>query len=218
MIWTAIPAYVTKVNLEAMTIEAQPTIQGVIINSDKEETSTYVSLPVLADVPICFPSAGGFSLTFPVAVNDECLIVFASRCIDSWWQNGGIGKPIESRQHDLSDGFAIMGPKSQPNVISSISSSSVQLRNNGGNTYLGINGSGKLQAANATKDLKSVLNGMLGLLSDLETALTSFAGTASGDPVAAVVAAAAVTLSASLATLSPQITLYKTTDIGALLE
>ena len=33
---------------------------------------------------------------------------------DSWWQSGGIGVPIESRMHDLSDGFAILAPTSQP--------------------------------------------------------------------------------------------------------
>ena len=31
-----------------------------------------------------FPGGGGFALTFPVAAGDECLVVFASRCIDDY--------------------------------------------------------------------------------------------------------------------------------------
>lgn len=214
--WTAMPAMVTKVNLTAMTLEVQPTIQGVISNSDGTETN--VNLPVLVDVPICFPSAGGFTLTFPIVVNDEVLVIIASRCIDSWWQSGGVGVPIESRMHDLSDGFAILGPKSQPHVITGISTTSAQLRNDSGTTFLGPTAAGKIEFENATKTLKGVLNGMLGLLSSLESALSSFAATASTDPIATVVAGAATTLSTQLTILSTQITLYETTDIGALLE
>lgn len=139
-IWTAIPAYVTSVNFTAMTVECQPTIQGVISNFDG--TETMVNLPLLVDVPIIFPSAGGFTLTLPIAINDEGLVIFSSRAIDSWWQNSGIGVPVESRQHDLSDGLFIPGPKSQPNVISSISTTNAQLRSDDGTIYLELTPSG----------------------------------------------------------------------------
>lgn len=140
--WTALPCFVTKVNLAQMTIEAQPTIQGVTY--DQNNQATYVDLPLLADVPIVFPSAGGFTITLPIAVNDEILVIFSSRCIDSWWQNGGIGLPLEMRMHDLSDGFAIPGPKSQPNVIPNISATNAQIRNNAGTTYIEITSDGKI--------------------------------------------------------------------------
>lgn len=142
-IWTAIPCIVTKVNLTAMTIECQPAIQGTIEDETGQISTT--NLPVLINVPICFPGAGGFILTLPIAVGDEVLVVFASRCIDSWWQLGGVGVPIEARMHDLSDGFAILGPKSQPNVVGSISSTGAQLRNNAGTTYLEISADGKIK-------------------------------------------------------------------------
>lgn len=56
-----------------------------------------MDLPILPDVPVVFPGGGGFALTFPVAAGDECLVVFASRCIDAWWQSGGVGEPMEPR-------------------------------------------------------------------------------------------------------------------------
>lgn len=142
IIWTALPAIVTKINLTQMTIEAQPTIMGVV--EDENGNQTFVKLPLLVDVLICFPSAGGFTMTFPLAINDEVLIIWASRCIDAWWQSGGIQKPMEARMHDLSDGFAVFGPKSIPNVISGISSTDLQLRKNDGTAVIGMTPDGSI--------------------------------------------------------------------------
>lgn len=141
-IWSAIPGIVQSVNLSQMTVEVQPSIQGVI--EDENGIKQFVNLPLLVDVPIVFPSAGGFTITFPIAAGNEVLVVFSSRCIDSWWQSGGIQKPMEARMHDLSDGFAIPGPKSQPNKISGISNSNLQIRNNAGTSYVEITSDGKI--------------------------------------------------------------------------
>jgi hypothetical protein len=84
------------------------------------------------DVPVIFPRGGGCTLTFPVKAGDECLLIFADRCIDFWWQNGGVQKPVDLRMHDLSDAFAIVGPQSQAHKISGISTSAAQLRTDDG--------------------------------------------------------------------------------------
>lgn len=142
-IWTALPCIVAAVNLEAMTISAQPAIQGVVQNAEGESNS--VDLPLLVDVPIVFPSAGGFSLTLPIAAGDEVLVVFSSRCIDAWWQSGGVGRAIEARMHDLSDGFAIPGPRSQARKVPNISATNVQIRADDGETYVEITPGGKIR-------------------------------------------------------------------------
>ena len=141
--WTALPCIVTKVNLTKMTLEAQPAIKGTIETANGVFKS--VNLPLLVDVPIVFPSAGGFTITMPIAAGDEVLVIFASRCIDAWWQSGGVQRPMEARMHDLSDGFAIPGPKSQPKVISNISSTGCQIRNNAGTSYVEISADGKIK-------------------------------------------------------------------------
>lgn len=138
--WTALPGIVTSVNLSAQTVAVQPTIQGVVSSPNGAKQS--VNLPVLVDVPIVWPRAGGFALTFPIAVGDEVLVVFASRCIDSWWQSGGIGSQAEARMHDLSDGFAVLAPTSQAKKLSGVSTSNVQLRNYAGTTFVEITPSG----------------------------------------------------------------------------
>lgn len=148
-VWTALPGIITKVNFDAMTCEVQPAIQGIITNPDG--TTKNVNLPLLVDVPIVFPSAGGFILTFPMKADDEVLVIIASRCIDTWWQSGGIGLPAEARMHDLSDGFAIPGPRSQPKKVSNISAENVQLRNDEGDTYIEITPGGKVKIEATTE-------------------------------------------------------------------
>lgn len=141
-VWTALPCIVNSVDFTTMTISAQPTIQAAV--SDQNGNVRLVNLPLLPDVPIVFPSAGGFTITMPIAVGDEVLCIFSSRAIDSWFQSGGIQAPIESRMHDLSDGFAIPGPKSLPNIIPNISTTTAQIRNNAGTTYVEIGADGKI--------------------------------------------------------------------------
>ena len=148
-VWTAMPAIVQSVNLSAMTVVVQTTIQGIV--NAQDNTQTFVNLPPLVDVPICFPSAGGFTITFPIAAGDEVLVVFASRCIDAWWQSGGFqNQPIEFRMHDLSDGFAIPGPRSQPRVVPGISSTNLQIRNDAGTSYIEFTPSGAINIVSPT--------------------------------------------------------------------
>jgi hypothetical protein len=78
-------------------------------------------LPAAGGCSCRFPRGGGCTLTFPVKEGDECLVIFADRCIDFWWQSGGIQEPVDGRMHDLSDAFCIVGPQSQAKKISGIS-------------------------------------------------------------------------------------------------
>lgn len=141
-LWTAMPGIVVDADLEAMTLTVQPSIQ-VSVTDEKGQVKS-INMPLLIHVPIVYPSAGGFTLTLPIAAGDEVLVVFASRCIDAWWQSGGIGRPMEARMHDLSDGFAIPGPRSQPRKVAAISSTNAQLRTDEGETYLEITPGGKI--------------------------------------------------------------------------
>lgn len=147
-IWTAMPGIVQGVNLSAQTLSVQPAIQGSVTGPDGS-TQT-VNLPLLVDVPIVWPRAGGFALTFPIAPGDEVLVVFGARCIDSWWQSGGIGAQAEVRMHDLSDGFAILAPTSQPKVLGNVSSANVQLRDNSGSTFVEITPGGVARVIGAS--------------------------------------------------------------------
>ncbi|AXF77910.1 phage baseplate assembly protein V [Erwinia tracheiphila] len=132
----AMPGIIQSFDAETVTCTVQPAIKGVI--SDQNGSTQSVALPLLVDVPVVFPRGGGVTLTFPVATGDECLVVFADRCIDFWWQNGGVQESVDPRQHDLSDAFALPGPQSQKQKIGAISSSGAQLRSDDGLAYVEV--------------------------------------------------------------------------------
>lgn len=113
--WTSAVGLVSSVDLAKGTIEVQPATMSQVRLPDG--SLTWVQLPLLVDVPIIILSGGGMCATFPVAVGNEALVLFASRCIDSWWQSGKISVPPAVRMHDLSDGFALVGPRSVPNAL-----------------------------------------------------------------------------------------------------
>jgi hypothetical protein len=201
-IFTSFPAIVQSVDFSEMTLECIPAIKAIQFNFNG--TSQFVTMPPLVDVPICFPSGGGFTMTFPLKANDEVLVSIANRCIDSWWQNGGVQQPAEFRMHDLSDGFAIPGPKSLPKVISDISTTDVELRNDAGDTFLSIGADGKIGFENAAGSLKDLLTLLTGELKDFFDVLATFGG--GGAPVTqAMLQGPAVITSGNLATTITQI-------------
>lgn len=139
-LWTAIPGRI--VAFQGNTVSVQPTIRRRVRGPDG--TFTPRDLPVLQDVPVQFPGGGGGTLTFPVAVGDECLVVFSSRGIDHWWQNSGVQEPATPRMHDLSDGFALLGFRSKPRALSGVSTSTVQLRADDGGTLVELDPAGQV--------------------------------------------------------------------------
>ncbi len=133
----AMPGIIQSFDTDAVTCTVLLAIKGN--DSGMSGDSESADLPLLVDVPVIFPRGGGCTLTFPVKAGDECLLIFSDRCIDFWWQNGGVQEPVDSRQHDLSDAFAIIGPQSQAKKISGISTSAAQFRSDDGGAYVEIN-------------------------------------------------------------------------------
>lgn len=125
--WSALPCEVDSYNSDAVTVNVQPLIRIPVRKEDGE--IELLQMPLLLDVPVIFPCAGGFTITHPINKGDECLVSFADRNIDLWWQSGGIQNPFDMRKHDLSDGFAFFRPQSQAKKISGISTDCLEIRN-----------------------------------------------------------------------------------------
>ena len=122
----AMPGIIETFNHEKQTATVNIAIRERLnFNGNLE----WKEIPLLLDVPIVIPRAGGYCITFPITKGDECLVRFGECCMDAWWQNGGVQNQVEKRRHDLSDGFAILSCWSQPRVISDYSIDSIQFRN-----------------------------------------------------------------------------------------
>lgn len=136
-LWTALPGIVQSFDPVAMTVSVQPAVMGSVRGERGHVQSQ--AMPLLVDVPVVFPCGGGFSLTYPIRSGDEALVVFSSRCIDGWWQGGKAVPPPDSRMHDLSDGIAIVGPRSQAARLDPpVDTENVQLRADDGKASLTI--------------------------------------------------------------------------------
>jgi phage baseplate assembly protein gpV len=137
-IWTGLPCVVTAFpaasGISKMMLDCQPQIAARVLNSATGKFET-IQLPPLVDVPIQWPGGGGVTLTFPIKPGDECWVVFGSRCIDSWWQQGpgtaeatgDIVPPPDQRMHSLSDGVAYVGIRSKPREFD-VDATTAQLR------------------------------------------------------------------------------------------
>lgn len=157
--WTAMPGIIQSYDPTTMTCEVKPAVQARITqpipNTSPPQTQTsLMDFPQLLDCPVVFPSGGNCALVFPLVQGDECLVVFASRGIDFWWQQGGVQPPAEARMHDLSDGFVIPGPFSQPRKIApSTSTTGTELRSFDGLTSIHLDPNGQTITVKAPNGL-----------------------------------------------------------------
>lgn len=144
-LWTALPAFVvptegggSSFDPAKLTVSAQPTVQAQVRTPGGSWVN--VTLPLCLDCPVMFQGGGGFVLTFPLDANDEGLLIFSARCIDAWWQQGGVQPQAELRMHDLSDGFFLPLCFSNSKVPTGVSTTTAQLRSVDGESYVELAG------------------------------------------------------------------------------
>ena len=120
---TALPGKIVSFNSLNQTVSVQLLIRRVF-KGDQE-----VDLPQLINVPVWTPRAGGFVQTFPIAPDDQCLILFAERSIDTWFTVGDVQTPNSNRMHSFSDAICLLGLYSEPTAISDYDTENFQIRN-----------------------------------------------------------------------------------------
>jgi hypothetical protein len=132
----AAPAIIEEFDVGRQVATVQIAITEVVRNPVTGPVNT--TLPLIYNVPVVLPRAGGFSLTLPLKKGDECLLIFSDNCFDLWWTRGGVQDQFERRRHDLTDCFCVPGPWSQPRVISDYSPDSAELRSDDGSVVVEV--------------------------------------------------------------------------------
>ena len=136
MLRVAMPGIIKSFDEQKQTATVQPAVtENIKIGNKPPEPK---ELPILQDVPVHYLRAGKFSITIPVKEGDECLVVFGDSCIDGWWQSGGVQDQMETRRHDLSDAFAIVGTSSVPKALKEYSTDSIRIRNEDNDTFIDL--------------------------------------------------------------------------------
>lgn len=132
--------------------------------------------PILVDCPVVFLGGGDTALTMPVAIGDECLVLFNDRDIKNWFAGNPKGPVSTPRLHSSADGLIIVGIRSLPNVLEGFDTIRALLSN--GTVKLGINPSNnKVLISNGTT-LNSLLQDLCTQLQSLTSTLSSLTVTA----------------------------------------
>lgn len=98
--------------------------------------------PPLIEVPVYFSGGSKFFIEHQIDVGDEGIILFSQRCIDGWFNTGGVGDNPIARFHDYQDAMFLPGMRSQPNAIKSFSNNGVRMRDAGGSNYIWLKNDG----------------------------------------------------------------------------
>lgn len=146
----ATPAFLVEdMNTTAQTVTVQIALQERVRTAKAVQ---WWDIPPITNVPIVTPRGGGYSITLPLKNGDEGLLVFCDTCFDNWWVNGkssappasnvskasGSQRQLEVRRHHVHDCGFVPGMWSQPHVLPSYSSNSLQIRTDDGNTIIDV--------------------------------------------------------------------------------
>lgn len=104
---TAIPVRVVKYDESTQKVDVQPLIKRAF--TDETEQRIVQSLPVIPSVPVVFPGAGKWRMTFPITTQTTGCLIFCEASLDQWLQQGGEVDPLDDRKHSLADGMFYPG-------------------------------------------------------------------------------------------------------------
>lgn len=173
---TALPGVIVSYDYTKQKAEVQPTLKKSYLDG------TTLDLPILSNVPVIFPKAGGAGLTFPVVQGDTCLLLFIERSTDLWKSVGGNVAPNDPRKFDLSDAVAIMGlfpftenslAENNSDVLLTYKSSNIRIKESGD---IQIETAGKVAIGNTSTEVLDIVSKILGIL-------TTSVTTAVGNPI-----------------------------------
>lgn len=117
LMFTSMPAVITGVNLDSMSVNVQPAINEMFSDGEVSE------FPDILSVPLIMPGSKNALVSFPVEVGDTVLLVFSQRSMDNFkLGNGRPTQPNDYRKHDMQDAIAIPGLFTLSNSVNKPSS------------------------------------------------------------------------------------------------
>ena len=138
---TSIPGHVLTFDPVTQTAQVQIGIERTDVNG------AIFTPPPLVTVPVLF-HGGDFSVEFAIETGCEGWIFFSQRCIDGWFNTGGVAANPVARFHDASDACFVPGTRSLPNVLPDFQNDGIRIRNKSGSQYVWIKSDGTIQSNN----------------------------------------------------------------------
>lgn len=110
----SLPGRITAYDAARQKVSIKPLIKHAHLGENEERVVQ--SLPEIHGAPVVFWGPARGRITWPVAVDDLCLVIFCSSSIARWLVSGGEVDPGDDRRHDLNDAVALVGLHSYRSV------------------------------------------------------------------------------------------------------
>lgn len=163
---TGIPGKVESYDVAKGTVNVIPQISRII--QDEDDARAVEALPRLLNVPVVFPGAGGFSVTFPIAAGDYVLVMFCEVPMGEWLASEG-SDPMDERRHSLAGAIAIPGIR--PTSKASANATTDKIVLGGGPVYLGTKDAAEAIPKGTTLD--NYLSSLSSWVADLRSAFNT---------------------------------------------
>jgi hypothetical protein len=106
-VWTATIGRVETYYPETQTADILPVVRRPLQAADG--FVGHEDVPVLPNVPVLQPRAGGYFVHLPIIAGDTVLVVFTSDSFQMWRGSGSVVNPGDLRRHSLANAIAIPG-------------------------------------------------------------------------------------------------------------
>jgi hypothetical protein len=175
---TSFPAQVVAYDAEAQTVDVRPALLREIPSDDPAEPLGWEQLPDLLAVQVMWPRAGGYAITFPIAVGDWVLIVCAEQCTLLWRTRATA--PTHPGLHDphgLNGCVALVGWHPDASRLSNVSTTDLVIGTEDGSTTVKVKKAGGTVTLGSDQgaDFVALANGMQRSMQALADALTTAA-------------------------------------------
>jgi hypothetical protein len=210
----ALPAKIKTFDPASQLASVQPLLRETF--EDETDAEQVESLPVISHVPVQFPGAGGFVITFPVAEGDPCWLVFSDRSLDKWIEQGTEVDPVDLRRHHLSDAVALLGVRSKAGALAEFDASNARIGKVGGVGISLRTGELHLGVTNSESATEPVLLGntyATAIKTYVDALWTAMSGIVAPAVLAPVGAAASTARAAAETAYATAITLSKSTRV-----
>lgn len=185
-IHVAMPGQIVEYNAATQTATVRPQHLRAVPLDDG--TYTTEQIPDIYDVPVLFPRAGAYSITFPVAAGDMVLLLFPHEDPARWRDIGEPCDPGDRRLHHVSGAVAMLGFYPTADAIPTHPTDRIRIRHGGIVTDFrstAMEVAGNIDGPALASDVHDELV-------KIQTTLASIAGATFGTPYTAPVSEAAI--------------------------
>ena len=141
---TSIPAIINAFDTATQTVSATPAIRAKYVSPEGEVS--YLSYPMITNIPLAITRGAGVRITYPVTVGKPCTLIFSQRSIDNFILEGSEADPVEGpnpltsaiRCMDLTDAMCFPGVLTTKDTVQNYSTDAIEIRSDDGKVAVSV--------------------------------------------------------------------------------